>query len=81
MDQFDEIDVPNNREEFYFFEVFDRIPQSIISDEYYDKNSQLLVNISNSLFDINERTGNMPPELAVKVIEGVFSSILKTGIR
>jgi len=69
-------------EEEYFYEVFNTISDSIISDEYFDRNSRLLSGISNSLFDINSITnGAIPPSLGRRIIEEVFSNINKHGLR
>ena len=69
------------REGRYFLDIFDTISESVISDEYYDKNAELLAVISEMFFDIEERTGRMPPEMARRVLEGIFSNILKYGLR
>ena len=68
-------------EQEYFFEVFDTISDSVISDEYFDKNAELLSVALGMLYDIDQRTGGMSPEMARRVLEGIFSSILKIGIR
>lgn len=69
-------------EEEYFYEVFNTISDSIISDEYFDRNSRLLSGISSSLFDINSITnGAIPPSLGRRIIEEVFSNINKHGLR
>lgn len=71
----------NLSEEEFFFEIFNTISDEVISDEYFDKNKQLLIDISNGLFDTNSRNGDMPSELARRVIEGFFSAIKRNGIR
>lgn len=68
-------------EEYFFAELFNEIPVEIISDEYFDRNNLLLSEISDQLYDLHERTGKLPPELARRVIEVVFSSIRRHGIR
>ena len=68
-------------EELYFIEVFDQMPYEVISDEYYDKNAELFSTVSNIFYDINQRSGKLPPKLARKIIEEVFSSIQKIGLR
>lgn len=69
-------------EEEYFYKIFNTISESIITDEYFDKNDRLLSSISSSLYDINIITGGkMPPELGRRVIEEVFSNIFRHGIR
>lgn len=69
-------------EEEYFYKIFNTISESVISDEYFDKNDRLLSSISSSLYDINQMTrGSIPPELGRRIIEEVFSNILKHGIR
>lgn len=71
-----------NTEEEYFYEVFNTISDSVISDEYFDRNSRLLSGISSSLFDINSiMNGAIPPSLARRIIEEVFSNINKYGLR
>lgn len=68
-------------EELYFIEVFDQMPYEVISDEYYDKNAELLSTISNIFYNINEKSNKLSPKLARKIIEEVFSSIQKIGLR
>lgn len=69
-------------EEEYFYKIFNTISESVISDEYFDKNDRLLSSISSSLYDINQITGgSIPPETGRRIIEEVFSNILKYGIR
>ena len=68
-------------DEQYFFEVFNTISEDVISDEYFDKNKRLLIDISNNLHDMHERTGTIPPQRARRIIEGIFSSIKINGIR
>ncbi len=71
-----------NTEEEYFYEVFNTISDSVISDEYFDRNARLISAISSSLFDINSITdGAIPPSLARRIIEEVFSNINKHGLR
>jgi hypothetical protein len=69
-------------EEEYFYKIFNTISESVITDEYFDKNALLLSSISSSLFDINSITdGALPPDLGRRIIEEVFSNIFKHGIR
>jgi hypothetical protein len=69
-------------EEEYFYKIFNTISESVISDEYFDKNDRLLSSISSSLYDINQMTGGtIPPEIGRRIIEEVFSNILKHGLR
>lgn len=68
-------------EEEYFFEVFNTISEELISDEYFDRNKGLLIDISNTLRDMDIRNSEMPPNLARRVIEGVFAAIQRNGIR
>lgn len=68
-------------EEYFFAELFNEIPVEIISDEYFDRNNLLLSEISDQLYDLHKRTGKLPPELARRIIEVVFSSIRRYGIR
>lgn len=69
-------------EEEYFYKIFNTISESIITDEYFDKNALLLSSISSSLYDINSVTnGSLPPDLGRRIIEEVFSNIFRHGIR
>jgi hypothetical protein len=65
----------------YAYEVFNAVSEDIISDEYFDRNKGLLFAISNELFELNVKSGKIPPERATRIIEGVFSSINKHGLR
>jgi hypothetical protein len=77
-DSTDDIQLKRNK---YFIDIFNTLSEDVISDEYYDKNEELLGSTVDMLFDINERTGNIPPVTARRVLEGVFSNILKYGLR
>jgi hypothetical protein len=68
-------------DELYFFEVFNTISEDVISDEYFDKNKRLLIDMSNLLYDMNSRNDNLPPDLARRIIEGFFAAIKRNGIR
>tara|TARA_R110000772_G_scaffold59348_7_gene134394 strand:- start:1342 stop:1617 length:276 start_codon:yes stop_codon:yes gene_type:complete len=69
------------RENKYFLDIFNTISETVITDEYYDKNEELFGVITEIFFDINERTGSMPPAMARRILEGIFSNILKHGLR
>jgi hypothetical protein len=69
-------------EEEYFYKIFNTISESIITDEYFDKNSLLLSSISSSFYDINSVTnGSLPPDLGRRVLEEVFANIFRHGVR
>lgn len=83
-DQFEEMEETQNFEdaEFqYWAKLFNEFPQSVISDEQYDRNKELLEQISDDFSDMNERDQNFPPTKARKVLEIVFSNIQKFGYR
>lgn len=69
------------RENKYFLDIFNTISETVITDEYYDKNEELFGVITEMFFDINERTDNIPPAMARRILEGIFSNILKYGLR
>lgn len=68
-------------EDYYFHEIFNEISDDLVSDEYFDRNYQMLRNWSNELFNIHQVSDNMPPSLARRVIETSLSNIFKFGIR
>jgi hypothetical protein len=74
-------DGKNITDEEYFYEVFNTMSEDIISDEYFDKNKALIIDISNSLHEIYSRTGKIPPNMAKRIIGGFFSAIKRNGIR
>lgn len=69
------------QEEYYFHEIFNMISIDIVSDEYFDRNYEMLRGLSNELFYINQRSKNMPPKLARRVIESFLSNIFRFGIK
>jgi hypothetical protein len=67
--------------EQYFYEVWNTFPQSIVSDEYYSKNQELLEAITFDMFQYNENTGTLGPRLASVCLQNIFSNILNFGMR
>ena len=66
----------------YFYETVNDIPEEILSDDFYERNSDLVNAISNSLCDINKLTsGKMPPEMGVKAMVAFFASLKIHGLR
>jgi len=68
-------------EEYYFHAIFNEISDDIVSDEYFDRNYQMLKNWSDELYNIHQVTNSMPPKLARRVIETSLSNIFKFGLR
>lgn len=72
----------NAVEENYFYEIMDSIPEEVLSDDFYDRNADLVNSISNSLCDINEMTsGKLPPNLGHKVMIAFFANLKIHGLR
>ena len=66
----------------YFYDTVNGIPEEVLSDDFYDRNPDLVNAISNSLCDINKMTnGKMPPELGKKVMVAFFASLKIHGLR
>lgn len=66
----------------YFYETVNDIPEEILSDDFYERNPDLVNSISNSLCDINKMTnGKMPPELGKKAMVAFFVSLKIHGLR
>lgn len=76
----DDMEVMSSDEQ-YFYEVFNTISEEVISDDYFDRNKRLLIDISNMFYDMNSRNDNVSPAFARRIIEGVFSSIKRNGVR
>lgn len=76
----DDIEIGSSDEQ-YFYEVFNTISEDVISDEYFDRNKRLLIDISNMFYDMDSRNDNISPEFARRIIEGIFSSIKRNGLR
>lgn len=68
-------------EEEYLIEVLNRISPAILSDEFYEKNKDLIRGISDGFYDRHMRRGDMPPILARRSIEIILSSVAKFGWR
>lgn len=80
MEDYNNDNVEMTDEEF-FYEVFNTVSDEVISDEYFDRNKALIIDISNSLHEIYSRTGKIPPNMARRIIEEFFSAIRRNGIR
>lgn len=68
-------------EEEYLIQTLNCVSESIITDNYYERNKRLIRSISDGLHDRHNRRGDMPPKLAGRVIEIFFVSIGKFGLR
>lgn len=82
--QFEEMednDFGEGREYEYWAKIFNEFPESIVSNEFYDRNKDLLEQISDDFCDMDDRTEDFPPAKAKKVLEIVFSNIQKFGYR
>jgi hypothetical protein len=76
-DEYQDID-----EAKYFYDTVGDLPDEILSDEFYERNSDFVNAISNSLCDINKITsGKMPPELGKKAMVAFFASLKIHGLR
>jgi|31_taG_2_1085359.scaffolds.fasta_scaffold00206_8 hypothetical protein len=66
----------------YFYETINEIPEEVLSDDFYERNSDLVNAISNSLCDVNKITrGKLPTEIGVKVMVAFFASLKIHGLR
>ncbi len=67
--------------EDYFYEVWNEMPDSIITEEYYNKNEALFEAITYDFFYYNEQTNNLPSHVARFVIQQIVNNSLVLGIR
>jgi|LakMenE18May11ns_1017448.scaffolds.fasta_scaffold7316236_1 hypothetical protein len=67
--------------EEYYLEVWNTMPESIVSDEYFRKNEELFDAITYEFYQYNEMSGSFKPYLASVAIQKVFGSMLAYGIR
>lgn len=68
-------------EEEYLIQAFNSVSATIIPDSFYERNWELIRNATNDLHDRHSRQGDMSPKLAGRVLEIMFSSIGKFGLR
>lgn len=69
--------------EQYQMDIWNGLPNSVVSDEYYSKNSELFDNIIYEFYRLNEKYDGykFSQNEAIKSIEVIFSGILKVGLR
>lgn len=69
--------------EQYQMDIWNGLPNSVVSDEYYSKNSELFENIIYEFYRLNEKYDGykFSQNEAIKSIEVIFSAILKVGLR
>lgn len=68
--------------EEYYYDIWNTMPESVVTDEYYDKNQELFEAITYEFYQFNEMSGGrLCPNLASTVIQKVFGSMLAYGIR
>lgn len=69
-------------EENYFYALMNEIPEEVISEEFFDRNADLITSVTNTLCDINQITdGKLPEELGKKVIIAFFANLKIHGLR
>lgn len=77
-----EEEIKEGKEEMYFYGIVNHIPEEVLSDEFFDRNADLISSISNSLCEINEITdGKLPEELGHKVMIAFFANLKIHGLR
>lgn len=67
--------------EDYFFECWNHIDESIVSDEYYDRNQELLSAITYDLFYLYDKSNAIPPAVARQILKNFCTNLTKFGIR
>lgn len=68
--------------EDYFHAIWNQyISQDIVSQEYYDRNFDLIHEITFQFFNQYERSGNPAPQDASTLLITVFSVFQKLGLR
>ena len=65
----------------YFYLVWNDMPETIVTEEYYEKNQELFEAITFDFFQYHSDGGNFPPVLAKFAIERMVSNTLSWGIR
>lgn len=69
-------------DDLYFEELFTHISEEILTDETFEKNNELMVLISNDLFDMYRIKGKADPREMGEVLSIVFRHIQRnTGWR
>lgn len=69
-------------EEQYFYYLWNEMPESIVTEEYFTKNQELFQEITNEFYLYNEKSGGaLPPSLARFIIERVVENMIIFGIR
>lgn len=67
--------------EEYYYEVWNWIQPSLISDEYFDKNRELFEAITYDLFQEYSQAGAPNPYIANLMIRITFANLQNIGIR
>jgi hypothetical protein len=69
-------------EEEYFYYLWNEMPDTVVTEEYFTKNQDLFQELTNEFYNYNERSeGSLPPHLARFVLEKVVENMLIFGIR
>jgi hypothetical protein len=65
----------------YFYQVWNNLPESIVSEEYYAKNEDLFGAITFDMYQYDQQCNCLPPFLAEAAIQRIFGNILVNGLR
>lgn len=65
----------------YHFEVWEAMPEDIVSADYRRKNRDLINEVTYDLYRVNDMMENMPPTLARSILASFFGKIQEIGIR
>lgn len=68
--------------EEYYYDIWNTMPESIVTDDYYNKNQELFEAITFEFYQYNEMSeGKLSPAIASTVIQKVFGSMLSHGLQ
>lgn len=67
--------------EEYFYDVWNTMEESIVSDEYYSKNEDLFQSLTYDLYYQNTKSLDVPPSVARVIIRSFCENIATFGLR
>jgi hypothetical protein len=67
--------------EEYFHDVWNEMPESLITEEYYSKNEEMFQAVTYDFYNYYRNGGNLPPAVASFAIQQMVSGLLSWGIR
>lgn len=65
----------------YFYEVWQNLSFSVVSNEYRQRNLELIESVTYDLYRLHDQNGRLDIDLSRVILTGFFTSLSKIGVK